>query len=392
MSGPDPEEQPPAWMSAMIQSQTASLSSILERHLASQLPADKPPKKKKSKKSKNKPPSSPRSHPQDSDDDFDRRFGHLIGNGVDDDDGHRLEDDDLVIGSQGVVTDKKRPREDPSSDEDSDGSGSVDEDLVRIQKSVPNWPLSHSIQRFFHDSADDPLPEEYLKDLNNEYVPQEKLQKFFAPPHMPTRLYKRIARMPSKGAFRTEKAMYAAQTELFIIAKPMVASFVKLRGLRGDGVQEAVKEARSMICIGMHGIFSVSLKISKARRENVKFLFKESLAEALYAFPPSHLCLFGGVDFYTQMEKACKEAKIELLWPKQRPSNPNQSFRNQGFRNNAGAGYFGRQFQRGRRGGYRGRGYYGGTSRFYNYNNNNNNYRKSGYQKSKRGSGGGKSQ
>ena len=51
MSGPDPGEQPLAWMSAIIQSQTASLSSILERHLASQLPPEKTPKKKKSKKS-----------------------------------------------------------------------------------------------------------------------------------------------------------------------------------------------------------------------------------------------------------------------------------------------------------------------------------------------------
>ena len=103
--------------------------------------------------------------------------------------------------------------------------------------------------------------------------------------------------------------------------------------------------------VSLHGMYSVSLKISRARRENVRFLFKEALAEALYAFNPSYSQLFGGSSFSSQVEKAAKEAKIDLSWSKPGPSKqqPFRSSGSQGFQYSGGAGkYFSRQ-SRGRR-------------------------------------------
>ena len=122
------------------------------------------------------------------------------------------------------------------------------------------------------------------------------------------------------------------------------------------------------------------MKLSRARRENVRFLFKEVLGDALYKFAPRYCSLFGGDGFNSQVEKAAKEAKIDISWSKNRPSVPYQPFRNQGYQGFRYSGSAGQYFhqQRGRRGGNRSRG--GG------YRGNN----KSGYQKSKRGSGSGK--
>ena len=124
---------------------------------------------------------------------------------------------------------------------------------------------------------------------------------------------------------------------------------------------------------------SVSLKLSRARRENVRFLFKEQLADVLYNYAPRHCSIFGGDGFGSQVEKAAKEAKLDIAWSKSRPSAPYQPFRYpgyQGFRYNGGASqYF--HNQRGRRGGNRSRG--------SGYRGN-----KSGSQKSKKGSGSGK--
>ena len=125
----------------------------------------------------------------------------------------------------------------------------------------------------------------------------------------------------------------------------------------------AVKKSREILNVSLRGIYSVSLKISTARRENVRFLFKEALAEALYSYLPNHSQLYGGTSFSSQLEKAAKEAKINISW-----SKPKQTFRqnySQGFQYSKGAGkFFTHQYNKNQR----------GRSNFNNRNNNYKNY------------------
>ena len=360
--------QCPEWMEAFLERQTDTITQVLDKHLSRfgqhESPPSPPKKKSKSDSKDSMPQDSPNSHPRDpdDDDDFDRRFGHLIGVGsqVDDENNGYLFED--------------APKD--YNQDDDDDSHSVDEDLLLIQDKVPNWDTSSSIRKFVCDSADVPLPDEMIKKLNSDYVPKEELQSYFSPPDMPSRLMRIIKSMKSKGAIKTERALYSAQSELFVIAKPLLAALIELRPLGSQ-----VSTARELLSISLRGIFSVSLKISRARRENVRFLFKDALGEVLYTYAPRYCSLFGGDSFASQVEKAAKEAKIDLSWSKPRPSFPYQPFRNsgsQGFRYSGGASqYINRQDQRGRRGGYNNR---GGSSRGNNYN-------KSSYQKPKRGSG-----
>ena len=160
---------------------------------------------------------------------------------------------------------------------------------------------------------------------------------------MPLRLYKAISRLANKSAIKTERALYASQTEAFVLSKPLLAALLELKPL---GKQ--VSNARRMISKSIHGLYSISLKISKARRENVRFLFKEPLGEVLYGYEPNHVSLFGGTDFASQVEKAAKVAKLDISWAK-RPRST-QSFRSrgsQGFRGSRG-GYSNRYPARGR--------------------------------------------
>ena len=181
------------------------------------------------------------------------------------------------------------------------------------------------------DLIDKPMPDDVLKDLNEEYVPDNDLQHFFEPPKMPHRLYKSISRMKSKCAIRTERALYAAQTEAFITAKPLIAALLELKPL---GKQ--VSTARKLIAKGVHGLYSISLKISKARRENVRFLFKEALADVLYVYEPNHVSLYGGTDFASQVDKAAKVAKLDFSWAKNPRPQPFRSRGSQGFRGSRG--------------------------------------------------------
>ena len=93
------------------------------------------------------------------------------------------------------------------------------------------------------------------------------------PPKMPPRLFKRINKMSNKNAVATERALYKAQEQQLTIAKPLISALVELKHLGN-----AVSEAREKMSISLHGIFSVSLQIFHARRNNIiRFLFKEAL-------------------------------------------------------------------------------------------------------------------
>ena len=129
--------------------------------------------------------------------------------------------------------------------------------------------------------------------------------------------------MKSKTAIKTKRAMYNAQKQLFITSKPLLSALMDLKPLG-----ELVSKAREKLSISLQGIYSVSLRISRARRENVRFLFKFALAEVLFSFDPTHSSLFGGSSFSSQVEKAAKEAKLDLTWskPKSKTFNSFQPF------------------------------------------------------------------
>merc|ERR1711874_217509 len=84
---------------------------------------------------------------------------------------------------------------------------SIDEDLVEILDKTPNWEPNTSLKKFITKTCDHALPEEILKKLNDDYVPQKNLVEFFNPPKMPSRLMNSITKMKSKNTIKTERSM-----------------------------------------------------------------------------------------------------------------------------------------------------------------------------------------
>ena len=103
---------------------------------------------------------------------------------------------------------------------------------------------------------------------------------------MPPKLFKDISKMKSKGTIKTEKALFNAQTELFIIAKPILAALIELRELGC-----AVKKSREILSVSLRGIYSVSIRISTAHRENVRFFIQRSSCRISLFLPPEKCCL-----------------------------------------------------------------------------------------------------
>ena len=359
------EENIPNWLAKLLKDNTDAMAkltkqnekmaSIIEEKLKEN-ESEEPPTKKHKSHEVPLPHDESQSYPQppeeDSEDEFESRYGHLIGTHINGDDSDPGEE------NQG---------KDDDNDNDNDSVASVDEDLVDLLEKVPNWDTSSSIKKFISNSIDRPLPDAVLKQLNEDFTPKADVMEFFKAPEMPPKLFKDISKMKSKGAIKTEKALFNAQTELFIVAKPILAALIELRELGC-----AVKKSREILSVSLRGIYSVSLRISTARRENVRFLFKEALAESLFSYLPNHSQLFGGTSFSSQLEKAAKEAKINISWSK--PKQFNNNFRNsQGFQYSRGAGRFFTQQ-------YRNQG-----SRSYNNNNNYNNYKGNNYNRNNRG-------
>ena len=233
------------------------------------------------------------------DDDFDRRFGHLFNTDVN----NNINDESDGIESVSGTNDDIDETVEAGTLGGDDDAVSVDNDLVDGSDHAANWELSSSVTHFIKSNADKPLSEDFLKQLSDTFTPTDDLQQFFAPPKMPKRLFNILVRMKSKAASKTERALYNAQAQLFIVARPIVNAIKVLKPLGAD-----VSEAREMLGVSLRGMYSVSLAISKARRENVRFLFKPALADALYEYEPSHKSLFGGSGFVEQITKASKEA------------------------------------------------------------------------------------
>ena len=266
----------------------------------------------------------------DSEDEFDRKYGHLIGPSTED---------------------STKAKTNSSSNDPNDSEDSVDEDLLDISDQVPNWDTSSSLKKFIKGNIDRPLSEEVLKQINEDFTPEEAVSEFFKPPEMPSKLLNPMKKLFNKGAISTERDLFNAQRQLFTASKPLVSALTELKPL-GD----QVKKARELLSISLRGIYSTSLKISHARRDNARFLIKnKALAETLFSYPPTHSQLFGGNNFGSQLEKAVKESKIDISWNKSQPKKffP-QSQNNQGFLQ-----------------------YSKGAGRYFrkpNYNNNNNKY------------------
>ena len=311
-----------AWMEtleSLITKQTASISSLTEKLSSYINDSSDPPLAKRPKPSEDssQPDKSDPPSKSDSDEEFDRRYGHLFGTNVNDDGSSEEEEsDDNVDDDIGTEDNNNNINLEVVSDGES-----IDEDLLEILDKNPNWQNSSSIRKFIEKTIDRPLPDDMLKNISETYCPKENMQEFFVAPKMPRRLYKAMSRMRGKNALRTEQALYSAQSELFIVTKPIIEALKELKPL---GPQ--VSKSRELLSISLHGYYSVSLKISKARRSNVRFLFKEALADVLFTYPPNHVSLFGGVDFSSQIEKAAKEAKLDFSWSKPKKK---QSFRPQ---------------------------------------------------------------
>ena len=309
------------------------------------------------------PPKAPGPPVVDNDvgeeDEFDRRFGHLFNQEL----GNSNPDEEIIDENNNEeVLNVANQDED-----DDDDTGSVDEDLAEILDKVPNWETTSSIKKFIIKCVDKPLPKQMLEDLSKDYTPSELLQKYFVPPKMPPRLFKAISKMKNKNAVITERNLYNAQEQQLTIAKPLISALVELKPLGSS-----VSAAREKMSISLHGIFSVSLQISHARRSNVRFLFKEALADALFSFEPSHASIFGGSDFCSQVEKAAKEAKLDFSWSKSKSSK--QTFRNrQGFRGSFNAGNYFHQRSFTRQQNQRRYNNYNKNNYFPNNNNNTNN-------------------
>ena len=203
----------------------------------------------------------------------------------------------------------------------------------------------------------------------------EEFDHLLLPVKMSSKLYKAMKSSVTKkrdylmNRQDIEKNLYNASSDLCTAIRPLIEAVSLLEDKEGCG---AIKH---LIGLGLMGIISSNLKISRGRRELGRSFVRLDCAEALFSVAPSHRSLFGGASNSAAVAAAKEATKLDnsLVHKPRfkrpfRPSYPttsgfhqSSSHRGQGNRapqyqqpyNNQ---YYYQKSSRGQTSGYRGRG------------------------------------
>ena len=214
-------DKPPKWLNLLLDKQASTIANLLSQNLSNNEPDEAITPQASSSKKRKHVEDDEEEDTEDSDVEFDRKYGHLFASKSDD----------------SASSSKTQPQGGKANTGEDDTDDSDDEDLLDILDKVPNWDTSSSIKKFITKSIDRPLPEEVLKQISDDFTPADDLKDFFKPPEMPARLLKSMKKMKSKGAINTEKTLFSAQNQLFIITKPTISALIDLKPL-GEAVSK----------------------------------------------------------------------------------------------------------------------------------------------------------
>ena len=142
-----------------------------------------------------------------------------------------------------------------------------------------------------------------------------------------------------------EKNLFYASSDLCTALRPFTEAISKLDDIQGSG------DIKNLIGLGIRGIFSANIGISKARRELGRKFIRLDCADNLLSVAPSHLSLFGNTsvpEAVKQAKEATKADNTLVYIPKKkfRPSYPaNRGFHSQQPRNFKTQNQFQNQYQ-----------------------------------------------
>lgn len=181
-----------------------------------------------------------------------------------------------------------------------------DADLPTVSSRLPpTWTPKGKVMNWLKQAAAKEWTLEDRKKLAEKFHAPENFDSLLLPVKMPSKLYKAIKAPATKkrdyllNRQEVEKNLFNSSADLCASLRPLLEAICILDD-RHD-----CKDVKHLVGLGIMGLLSANIKISRSRREVGRRFVRNDCAEALYAVAPSHSSLFGG----TSVAEAVKQAK-----------------------------------------------------------------------------------
>ena len=191
-----------------------------------------------------------------------------------------------------------------------------DDGLFQGYNQKPNWDPADEVIVWLKTICDKEVPSNVSKEIFEAFMPPVEIQPLFTPPKLPAAISDRFAMVPkyiSRVPKMVNDHLCRAQKELAVAYKP----FLEILSFYYSPQYESLKEILPEICPimdshkgllsqGIALIVSAGLKISKARKDALRPIFKTSAV--LRGYPTASQVL-GTDDLASLSDKASKEQK-----------------------------------------------------------------------------------
>ena len=192
----------------------------------------------------------------------------------------------------------------------------IDQHLFQGYSQMPNWNPAIQVLTWFSSVNNKEVPSQVSKDLSDSLIPKVEFQPLFSPPQLPKAIHDRLYSAPkyiSKIPKMVNEHLLKAQKELAIANKTFTETlsfyyseqFITIKEIIPE-ISEVLENHKSLLSQGMALVISASLKISKARKDALRPIFK---LPAVLRQDPTAAQVLGTDDLATLSEKTSKEQK-----------------------------------------------------------------------------------
>ena len=212
----------------------------------------------------------------------------------------------------------------------------VDPDLPACKKRSANFNPDTGVVNWARENfIDIPKAKEFIKELEEEYIPVPSCEDIFSPIKSSEFILKAMQDKQNIAAdsiyfdrLKCERLLFKSQHLLGLAYCPFMDALTKLKDVPGASA------ARSIIGTGILAVSSARHEISFARRELSRKIIRSDVYPYLYSNQPTSTQLFGGESIEAQVSKAKQAAKnnLDFIYKKPKPKyNTSKSANSGGF-------------------------------------------------------------
>ena len=232
-----------------------------------------------------------------------------------DDEDYDFEGWDIPASQPSAPTPEAPPPE-PAAVPSTSAEAPIDDQLFQGYSQMPNWNPASQVLTWFASINNKEVPSQVSKDLSDTLIPKVEYQPLFAPPQLPKAIHDRLHSAPkylSKIPKMVNEHLLKAQKELTIANKTFTDTlsfyysdqFIAIKEIIPE-ISDILEGHKSILSQGMALVISASLKISKARKDAIRPIFK---LPAVLRQDPTAAQVLGTDDLASLSEKTSKEQK-----------------------------------------------------------------------------------